>query len=292
MSSPNIHIPAFSKRERKYSRTHPNNIINNLLLRSLNINYFSTVCNSNDEVELLGSIQANSLSMSSWVNLFLKMYMGFPGGASGKEPACRCRRHKRRGFNPWVGKIPWRRAWQPIPVFLPIDSHGQRSLAGYSLWGCKESNTTEASEHYWKCTHLSMNKCFHDVFHRILVIQSRAQYSNWGRCRARGWAGSFTTQHLRIFNTMLKKIFSNAQVYVYESACYIILDFLKNCIHNYDVNHSNDHSQRRLCNPPFNQLDDSFHVVVIIRSVVSDSLRSRWLLTVAHQAPLSMGFPR
>ena len=138
MSSPNIHIPAFSKRERKYSRTHPNNIIiNNLLLRSLNINYFSTVCNSNDEVELLGSIQANSLSMSSWVNLFLKMYMGFPGGASGKEPACRCRRHKRRGFNPWVGKIPWRRAWQPIPVFLPIDSHGQRSLAGYSLWGCR-----------------------------------------------------------------------------------------------------------------------------------------------------------
>ena len=236
MSSPNVYIPAFSKRERNFPRAHPNNIINNLLLRSLNINYFSTVCNSNDEVELLGSIWAKSLSMSSWVNLLLKMYMGVPGGASGKEPTCRCRRHKRHGFDPWIRKIPWIRAWQPIPVFLPIDSHRQRSLAGYSLWGCKESNTTKVSEHYWKCTHLSMNKCFHDVFHSILVIQSRAQYSNWGRCRARGWAGSFTTQHLRIFNTMLKKIFSNAQVYAYESACYIILGFLKNRIHNYDVN--------------------------------------------------------
>ena len=43
----------------------------------------------------------------------------FPGGASGKEPTCQCRRRKRHGFNPWVGKIPWRRAWQPTPVFLP-----------------------------------------------------------------------------------------------------------------------------------------------------------------------------
>ena len=46
-------------------------------------------------------------------------FLGFPGGASGKESACQCRRHKRCGFNPWVGKIPCRRAWQPIPVFLP-----------------------------------------------------------------------------------------------------------------------------------------------------------------------------
>ena len=47
------------------------------------------------------------------------------------------------GFDPWVGKIPWRRAWQFTPVFLPGESHGQRSLAGYSLWGHKESDTTE-----------------------------------------------------------------------------------------------------------------------------------------------------
>ena len=47
---------------------------------------------------------------------------GFPGGTNGKEPTCQCRRHKRCGFNPWVGKILWRRAWQPTPVFLPRES--------------------------------------------------------------------------------------------------------------------------------------------------------------------------
>ena len=60
--------------------------------------------------------------------------MGFPGGASGKEPTCQCRRLKRCGFDPWVGKILWRRKGQPISVFLPGESHGQRSLAGYSPW--------------------------------------------------------------------------------------------------------------------------------------------------------------
>ena len=48
--------------------------------------------------------------------------MGFPGGASGKEPTCQCRRQKRQGFDSWVGKMPWRRAWQPTPVFLPGES--------------------------------------------------------------------------------------------------------------------------------------------------------------------------
>ena len=56
----------------------------------------------------------------------------FPGGASGKEPTYQGRRHKTCTFNPWVGKISWRRAWQSIPVFFSGESHGQRSLAGYS----------------------------------------------------------------------------------------------------------------------------------------------------------------
>ena len=49
----------------------------------------------------------------------------------------------RPGFDPWVGKLPWRRKWQPTPVFLPGESHGQRSLMGYSPRGRKESDTTE-----------------------------------------------------------------------------------------------------------------------------------------------------
>ena len=54
-----------------------------------------------------------------------------------------CLQGGRPGFNPWVGKIPWRRKWQPTPVFLPEESQGRRSLVGYSPWGHKESDTTE-----------------------------------------------------------------------------------------------------------------------------------------------------
>ena len=59
---------------------------------------------------------------------------GFPGGSAVKYlPAMRrCRRHR---FDPWVRKIPWRRKWKPTPVFLPGESHGQRSLVGYSPYG-------------------------------------------------------------------------------------------------------------------------------------------------------------
>ena len=69
------------------------------------------------------------------------MQMDFPGGASGKEPACQCERHRRCEFDPWVGKMPWRRKWQSTAVFLPGKSHGQRSLEGYSPWVAK--NWTE-----------------------------------------------------------------------------------------------------------------------------------------------------
>ena len=59
---------------------------------------------------------------------------GFPGGSDGKQSACNA---GDPGFTPWVGKIPWRRKWQPTWVFLPGKSQRQRSLAGYSPWCCK-----------------------------------------------------------------------------------------------------------------------------------------------------------
>ena len=70
---------------------------------------------------------------ASWNCWLLLWVLSFPGSTSGNEPTCQCRRRKRCGFSPRVGKIPWRRAWQPTPVFLPGESHGQRSLAGYRL---------------------------------------------------------------------------------------------------------------------------------------------------------------
>ena len=64
-----------------------------------------------------------------------KIYIYGKTWLSGKESACQCRRCKRRRFDPWVGKIPQRRKWQSTPVFLPGESHGQRSLVGHSPWG-------------------------------------------------------------------------------------------------------------------------------------------------------------
>ena len=67
---------------------------------------------------------------------------------SGKESACQCRRHRRRGFDPQVGKIPWRRKWQPTPVFLPGKSHGQKSQGGVQSMGSQELDTTQGLNHH------------------------------------------------------------------------------------------------------------------------------------------------
>ena len=78
----------------------------------------------------------------SWYPLGL----GLPDGASGKEPACQCRRCKRRGFNPWVGKIPWRRAWQPLQcsnLENPLDKGTWQA----TVHGVTESDMTEATQH-------------------------------------------------------------------------------------------------------------------------------------------------
>ena len=66
--------------------------------------------------------------------------MELPRWFSTKESTCQFRRH---GFGPWVGKFTRRRKWQPTPVFLPGESHGQRSLVRYSPWGRKESDMNE-----------------------------------------------------------------------------------------------------------------------------------------------------
>ena len=66
--------------------------------------------------------------------------MSSPGGLDGKEAACNA---AHPGSIPWLRKIPWRRAWLSSPVFLPEESHGQRSQVGYGPWGYKESDMTE-----------------------------------------------------------------------------------------------------------------------------------------------------
>ena len=77
---------------------------------------------------------------------FYMIQIGCPCGASDKESAYKCKRGKRCEFDPWVGKIPWRRKLQPIPVYLPGKSHGQRSLLSYILWGWKKSDMTSIAQ--------------------------------------------------------------------------------------------------------------------------------------------------
>jgi len=62
-----------------------------------------------------------------------------------KNPLGNAGNKKRSRFDPWVGKILWRKEWQPIPVFLPGEAYGQRNLAGYSPWGCKESDMPDVT---------------------------------------------------------------------------------------------------------------------------------------------------
>ena len=72
----------------------------------------------------------------------------FPGGASGKEPPCQCRRCRRPGFNPWVGKIPWRRKWQSTPVFFlenPMDRGAWRA----TVHGVTQSQTRLSDYHHY-----------------------------------------------------------------------------------------------------------------------------------------------
>ena len=93
--------------------------------------------------------------------------LGLPKWPSGTEPSCQGRR---LGFGPWVRKIPWRRAWQPTPVFLPGELLGPRSLAGYSPWG-----RTQLSD--WVCTHTYLSYLMLFSFRVKMNIMRRKHHS-------------------------------------------------------------------------------------------------------------------
>ena len=108
---------------------------------------------------------------------------GFPGGSVGKNPPASARRLRRHGFNPWVGKSPWRRVCQPTSVFSPGKSHGQRSLVGNHPWSCQRvrqsMHTKEHAEgdtYKPKSTYLSVYLstflCVHFEKVKVLVTQS------------------------------------------------------------------------------------------------------------------------
>ena len=106
-----------------------------------------------------------------------------PPGSSA-SPACKCGRYKTCRFDPWVRKTPWRRKWQPTPVFFPGESFGQRSLVGYTPWGRKESDITEHTTHklvsgnLTKLYHLSRReKAFSPEGRQISCVQCSRSWS-------------------------------------------------------------------------------------------------------------------
>ena len=81
--------------------------------------------------------------IEGWRDWEVELGQHLLGRFSGKESPCQCRRRRRHRFDLWVGTMPWNRKWQPTPLFLPGEFHGQRSLVDPRSWGHKESDMTE-----------------------------------------------------------------------------------------------------------------------------------------------------
>ena len=103
-------------------------------------NYVYNILKGKIYIEPLTFNLLQPLCIITLFDIPLVSVLSFPCGSDCKESACDV---GDLGFNPWVGKIPWRRKWQRTPVFLPRKFHGWRSLVGYSPRGHKESDTTE-----------------------------------------------------------------------------------------------------------------------------------------------------
>ena len=111
--------------------------------------------------------------------------MGKPWQLSCKEPtfnAPDCLQWKRLGFDPWVGKIPWRRKWQPTPIFLPRKSHWQSRLVGDSLWSCKSQTWTT-----WWLNHHNHRHHSYLGFPGSTVVQNLPANSGDTEMQVRSW---------------------------------------------------------------------------------------------------------
>ena len=126
-------------------------------------------CLVHDLKEMLSVFPLLSMLVVGLSYIMLKqVHSGLPWGAGGKEPACQCR-PRTCGFNPRVGKIPWRRAWQPTQVLFPGEYHRQSSLAGYCPQGHIELGMPEVTQHahmqvlsmptFWTIFFFNINWC-------------------------------------------------------------------------------------------------------------------------------------
>ena len=141
---------------------------------------------------------------------------------------------RRPGFNPWVGNILWRREWLPTPVFLPGESHGQRSLAGYSPWGRKELDMTE------RLTYITSSRSIHivpsgrisflfklNIFHRMCTTTS-SSFSHLSADTgivSMAWLLwimlQWTWEHRCLFQTLISVIFLKCYWSIVDLQCCI-----------------------------------------------------------------------
>ena len=127
--------------------------------------------------ELQGRQAQISLQTITHTDTHTHIYINksYYGGASGKKKkknlSANARRHKRHGFDPWVEKIPWRRAWQPTPVFLPGESHGQRSFGRLQSTGLQRVRHMHVSVRMHACIENMVNTDWiFDDFKKLLFL--------------------------------------------------------------------------------------------------------------------------
>ena len=157
-----------------------------------------------------------------------------PGALVVKNPSASVGVCKRCRFDPWVGKIHWRRKWHPTPVFLPGKFHGQRSPAGYSPWGLKESDTTvgEKAKHYkefWDLTICGfIVVCsISRICWRILPKVGTVGYSGYAEPFLRYLWNLWLSQHIKLA-TDAKRDVPFGSVIALLNTCWLSLPIVRN----------------------------------------------------------------
>ena len=131
-----------------------------------------------------------SLQWRPWkTGIMFSCIWGFPSGTSGKEPTCQCRRHRRCKFNPWVGKIPWRRKWQHTPVFLPMNREAWWATFQGS---CRELKQLSMHRYYLSLSERQIWFCFSIVFFDLKPLL----WSSWRTGSSIDISGCFKAQGL------------------------------------------------------------------------------------------------
>ena len=140
-----------------------------------------------------------------------------PRWLSGKEPTCQYTIHRRFRFDPWVGKTPWRRKWQPTLGFLPGESHGQRSLAGYSPWGhrwVRHDRATKQQQHQ-QHGQIEQNNQESSTFLFLPNISSFTTYTHTRVCLCMHYT-AITTFRITVEFEQEEKYFTLKHLYVHS----------------------------------------------------------------------------